>query len=128
MALVEDPRSIYVPEVGQDITFVYHAFFSGKMSGLFTPKILYKQKRDGDKVIFPDGYIFTSDRTINGSFCGIADTEIAMVIASVRTMFQWLLKNAQSFSAARSLVNRRSSSVNECALKLKRSSISGEYA
>ena len=127
MALVEDPRSIYAPELGQDITFVYHAFFSGKMSGRFTLKILYKQHGDMDKVVFPYDYIITSRRDTICSFYGVADTVMAMVTASVHTMFPWLLQNAQSFSAALSLINRRLSSVNEDALKLKRSPSSGEY-
>ena len=128
MALVEHPRRIYVPEVGQDITFVYHAFFSGKMSGLFTPKILYKQHGDMDQVIFHYGYIFTSHLNTICSSYGVAATDIAMVTASVRTMLQWLFKNAQVFSVSLSLVRMRSSSVNEYALKRKSSSSSGNYA
>lgn len=128
MARVEDPRRIDVPEVGQDITFVYHAFYSGKMSGRFTPKILYKQHGDVDKVIFPYGYIFTSYMDTICSSYGVADTDIAMVTASVRTMFQWLLKNAQGFSVALSLVTMKSSSVNEYALKRKNRSSPGNHA
>jgi hypothetical protein len=37
MAL-EDPRSTYVPELGQDITFVSAACSRGRMSGLFIQK------------------------------------------------------------------------------------------
>ena len=91
MARVEDPRRIDVPEVGQHFTFVYHAFFSGKMSGLFTPKILYKRHGGMDKVIFPYGYIFTSHLDTICSSYGVAATDIAMGTASVRTMFPWLL-------------------------------------
>ena len=128
MALVEDPRSIYVPEVCQDITFFYDAFLSGKMSGLFTLKILYKQHGDADKVVFQYGYIFTSQRDTIWSIYGIVDTNIAMATAGFRTMLQWLLKNAQPFSAALILVNMSASSVNEYVLKPKSRSILGHYA
>jgi hypothetical protein len=91
VARVQDPRRIYVPEVGQHITFVSQAFFSGKMSGLFTPKILYKQHGDMDKVIFPYGYIFTSHLDTICSSYSVADTNLAMVTAGVRPMPPWFV-------------------------------------
>lgn len=98
------------------------------MTGLFTLKILYQQDADVHKVVIPYGYIFTSQRDTICSFYDVADTNIAVVAASVRANLQWLSQNVQSYSVALILVNMRASSVNEWALKLKSSSIAGNYA
>ena len=113
MAFAADSRSTYIPELGHDITFIYDAFFRGRMRGLFTSKILCQQHGVVDKVIFPYGYIFTSHRATICSFYGFVDTSIAMATASVRAVLQWFIKEAQPFSAARIPVNMRSLSVNE---------------
>jgi hypothetical protein len=68
--------------------------------------------RDGDKVVFPDRYIFASDRdTTYYSSYFVVDTK--MVTAGVRTLLRWLTEHAPPLSAARIPVNIRSSSGNE---------------
>ena len=128
MAFVADHRTTYFPELGQDIPCLYNAIFRGKMSGLFTPKILCKQRGDVDKVVFPYGYIFTSHRAAICSFYGFVDTNLAMATAGVLTLLKWFIKEVQPFSAAHILANMKSSAVHEYALKVKGSSISGNYA
>jgi hypothetical protein len=116
MAQVEEPRSTDLHQLGSYNTFVSHAFFYGKISGLPTLKIFHKQHGDVHKVLFPYGYIFTSTRDTSCSFYRVADTNIAMTTASVRTLLQWSIKEAQPFSAARSLVNLHRTSLNKMAL------------
>lgn len=127
MVLVEDPRSTYVPELGQDITFVYTACSRGRMSGLFTQKFFTSRTGTWIKLPF---HVVTLLPLIVTSYAVVMVLQIpiAMATASVRTVLQWLLKKAQPFSAALMLVDMRSSPVNEYALKLKSISISGNYA
>ena len=125
--VLEDPRNICVPELGQDITFVYTACSRGRMSGLFTQKSFTSRTGTWTKLPF---HTVTLLPLIVTSYAAVMVLQIpiAMATASVRTVLQWVLKNAQPFSAALMLLDMRSSPVNEYARKLKSNSISGNYA
>jgi predicted GH43/DUF377 family glycosyl hydrolase len=85
---VKGPCRSYVPELGQDIPYVFTTRSRGGMSGLFTSKMLYEQHGDADKAAFPYDYTFTLDSDTLRSCYGAADTNMAMATASVGTNLQ----------------------------------------
>jgi len=95
MAL-EDPHSTYVPELGQDITFVYTACSRGRMSGLFTQKSFTSRTGTWTKLPFHTVTLLPLIVTSYAAVMGL-QIPIAMATASVRTALQWLLKEARLF-------------------------------